>query len=131
MTKSGEQQEAASGLIKTRTDEEDEDASPQEVKAPRRSERVWNPPLERLDISSVKGQSHSGMEIKDEWSIKHVSDKHQVTTKNATWCAECDCVCAQQGHQEMGSEHIRCSAEGKGATTESKLFCPNACTCSH
>ena len=63
-----EQQEAASELIETRTDEEDEDedASPQEVEAPRRSKRVRNPPSERLNISSVKGQSHSGIEVKDE-----------------------------------------------------------------
>jgi len=67
-----EQQEAASGLIETRTDEEDEDedVSPQEVEAPRRSERARNPPSERLNVSSVKGQSCSGIKVEDEWSIK-------------------------------------------------------------
>jgi len=55
----GEQQEVASGLVETRTDKEDkdEDALPQEVEAPRRSKRARNPPSERLNISSMKGQS--------------------------------------------------------------------------
>ena len=54
-------------------EEEDEDAEPQanqdQEEAPRRSERVRNPPSERLNISTVKGQSHSGIEMSDDKTI--------------------------------------------------------------
>jgi len=69
----GEQQEAAPEPVETRIDEEeeDEDVLPLEVEVPRRSERVRNPPSERLNISSMKGQSYSGIEIKDERLIEY------------------------------------------------------------
>jgi len=72
----GEQQEAATEPVETRIDEEeeDEDVLPLEVEVPRRSERVRNPPSERLNISSMKGQSYSGIEIKDERSIEYDSE---------------------------------------------------------
>ena len=45
-----------------------------EEQQPRRSERARNPPSDRLNISSMKGQSYSGIEIKDDKTIEYDSE---------------------------------------------------------
>ena len=66
-----QQQEVEEVYVETVNKDEDEESQDEE---PRRSERIRNPPPDRLNISTTQGQSYSGIEIKDANTIEYDSE---------------------------------------------------------